>query len=126
MRLIYNFDGNDFGFEIDMSDAKDLVRGWYSDDEILNDYAQYLYKSEPSSFKDDLKREYGFDGTETSIFSMDDDAKDQLVDQVVFDLIDADVYNDELYDYYEEDAYNDFKDGSEEDELRYNYNRERL
>lgn len=126
MRLIYNFDGADFVYEVDPIDAKYLVKSWYSDDQILNDYAQYLYKSEPDSYKRDIKAEFGFDGTEASIHSMDEEAVEQLADQVVDDLLEADVYNDELYEYYENDAYDDFKNGSEVDEWEAEYNRNRL
>ena len=127
MRFIYNFDGYDFPFEIDGSelmDAKYYIKQTHTNDEILKDYLEYLYPNE-SEYNKESVEDYGFYGTEESIKDMSEKDKDELVNEVIYDLIDLDVYNEELEDYFEDEAYEDFSSDYEA-ELNTEYNRNRL
>lgn len=127
IRLNYTFDDISFTYELDTDAAVDYIKRVYTDDELINDFIEYVYPHLSKQDKEMLDNDYGFDGTPESIKFMSDEDLDNFMSQQVIDsLLDSDIYNPELEDYFEDEAYAEFNEGNPEDEWRADYNRERL
>ena len=100
-------DSDRYVFEAPYKDAIDYIKRTHTNDEILTDYANTLYPLEDDENKETYK-EYGFDGTEESIRLMDDDMKKDLVNEIMYDMVnEIDIYDNELKDYFEQEAYDE-------------------
>lgn len=127
IRLNYTFDDISFTYELDDKAAINYIKRVYTDDELIDDFIEYVYPHLSKQDKEMLDNEYGFDGTPESIKFMSDATLDDFMSQQVIDsLLDSDIYNPELEDYFEDEAYAEFNEGNPEDEWRADYNRERL
>lgn len=111
LTFYYYFNDDSFEYEADYREAKDYIKQVRSSDEILQDFIDTgLYDKESESDKETLLEYDGFDGTYDSIENMSEDIKKELVDEILFDLIqETDQYEDELKDYFEQDAYDDYE-----------------
>lgn len=125
--LTYNFDehGDEYTYEYDNREAEDYILRTHSYDDILNDFLSYVYPKDTDGNKKILKDEFGFDGTEEAIPMMDEELKEELCEQVVYDLIDIDLYNDELEEYFEADAYEEYREEPEWVQWQREYDRVR-
>ena len=118
--LIYNFgNGEEFAYEYNESDAVDYIVRTLGYDEILKDYAQYIFPKETQQNKKIIS-EYGFTDQD-SISSMDEEEKEDLVNEIIDKLLDADVYNNELYEYFYDDAYEEYKEYEDYNDDPYSY-----
>ena len=127
IRLNYTFDDISFTYELDDKAAINYIKRVYTDDELINDFIEYVYPHLSKQDKEMLDNDYGFDGTPESIkFMSDADLDNFMSQQVIYSLLDSDIYNPELEDYFEDEAYAKFNEGNPEDEWQADYNRERL
>ena len=114
MYLTFYYDFGEFRaieFEADYDDAKEYIMRTRSLDDIIEDYINTLYDKESEENKETLKTYDGFDGTKESMLNMEEDTKKELVDEVLFDLINkTPIYYNELYDYFEQEAYDEYVD----------------
>lgn len=121
-QFVYYFDDDkEFYYDYDIIEAIDYITQTHGVDDILKDYIDSgLYDKETEDDKKILATYDDFDGTYESIDNMSEDTKTQLANEVVYDLIvDEDFYDDELTDYFEQDAYDQYEAGiSIDDEER--------
>lgn len=130
MRLIYTFDGESFDFpslddpyyvkEQYEDEAADYIIRSHTYDDILQDYIDYIYSTDSEDVKKDLE-EFGFYGTEESIRNMSEEDKEDLTNQIIKELIELDIYNDELMDYFEDEAYERYSETADNQDP-YDYN----
>lgn len=122
LRFTYYFDNQDepYYYEADSKDAADYIVRTHELDDIIRDYIDVgLYEKENEENKEILKTYDNFDGTYDSITNMDISTMADLVDEIIVDMLyDTNIYDDELEDYFEQTAYDEFVyDGN----IRYNH-----
>ena len=105
-------DTEEYIYEADWEEASDYILRTHSADDILKDYIDTgFYNDLNSESKEVLETYDGFDGTEESLGKMSEETKLELAKELIFDLLDdTDVYEDELQDYFEQDAYDEWED----------------
>ena len=123
LRFTYYFDTQDepYYYEADSNDAADYIIRTHEPDDIIRDYIDVgLYEKENKENKEILKTYDNFDGTYDSITNMDNSTMADLVDEIIVDMLyDTDIYEDELEDYFEQIAYDEYEAGiSIDDEER--------
>lgn len=103
---------DEFEYEADWEEAKDYILRTHSLEDIIKDYIDTgMYDKLNSESKEALNTYDGFDGTYDSINNMSEDTKFELVGEIIIDLLDdTDIYEDELKDYFEQDAFDSFED----------------
>lgn len=104
-------DTEEYVYEADWEEAGDYILRTHSSDDILKDYIDTgFYNALNSESKEVLETYDGFDGTEESLDNMSDETKLELAKELIFDLLDdTDIYEDELQDYFEQDAYDEWE-----------------
>lgn len=105
-------DTEEYIYEPDWEEARDYIIRTHSLDDILKDYIDSgFYNNLDAEDKETLLSYDGFDGTEASIDKMSEDIKLELVTELIFELLDdTDIYEDELMDYFEQDAFDEWED----------------
>lgn len=126
MVLTYTFNGEDYSYEVNDYDVRNYILRTHEPDEIVFDYYQYIYPNESEDSKKVIEDDFGFDGREESINEMDIESLELLAEEVVDDLIDLDLYNDELYNYFEDEAYEEYESSPEWEEWQAEYDKQRL
>lgn len=125
VKFNYDFGGSyEYPFEIDVDDAADYIKQTRDSYEIIGDFIlSGLYEKESDDDKETLASYDGFDGTTESIYYMDEDTKETLADEVLVNIIkETQYYDDELRDYFEQEAYDAFEDQeSDNADRRNNY-----
>ena len=103
MRLWYTIDGKDIDGSdyIDDDEVRDFIFKIYSPEDILIDYLNYVYPKEPQKFKDMLEADWAFDGSVEAIENMDELDQKDLAEEVYWDVLDTDIYDDEINDHFE-------------------------
>lgn len=104
-------DTEEYIYDADWEEARDYIMRTHSLDDILKDYIDSGFYDELNSESREALESYdGFDGTEESIENMSEDAKFELATELVVELLDdTDIYEDELYDYFEQDAFDEWE-----------------
>ena len=118
MIFTYEFENNIFEYEPDIDDAINYIIKNYSNDDILKAYIDTLYEKESKNNKEILKSYDGFDGTYESLDNMSEEIKEDLVNEIIYDLIKTDIYRDALEDYFEQEAYDAYEEDKAERDLR--------
>ena len=112
LRFTYYFNNQDepYYYEADSSDAVDYIVRTHEPDDIIRDYIDAgLYEKENEENKEILKTYDNFDGTYDSITNMDISTMADLVDEIIVDMLyDTNIYDDELEDYFEQTAYDEY------------------
>ena len=112
LRFTYYFNNQDepYYYEADSSDAVDYIVRTHEPDDIIRDYIDAgLYEKENEENKEILKTYDNFDGTYDSITNMDISTIADLVDEIIVDMLyDTNIYDDELEDYFEQTAYDEY------------------
>lgn len=117
LRFTYYFDNQTdepYYYEADSSDAADYIVRTHEPDDIIRDYIDAgLYEKENEENKEILKTYDDFDGTYESITNMDISTMADLVDEILVDMLyDTDIYDDELEDYFEQTAYDEYDENT--------------
>lgn len=104
-------DEEEYVYEADWEEASDYILRTHSSDDILKDYIDTGFYNELNSESKEVLETYdGFDGTEASLDNMSEETKLELAKELIFDLLDdTDIYEDELQDYFEQDAYDEWE-----------------
>lgn len=117
LRFTYYFDNKEepYYYEANYKDANDYIRRTHELDDIIRDYIDIgLYEKENEENKEILKTYDGFDGTYDSMTNMDISTMVDLVDEIILDMLyDTDIYEDELKDYFEQDAYDEYDNSNQ-------------
>ena len=112
LRFTYYFNNQDepYYYEADSNDAADYIMRTHEPDDIIKDYIDAgLYEKENEENKEILKTYDNFDGTYDSITNMDSSTMVDLVNEIILDMLyDTDIYEDELEDYFEQIAYDEY------------------
>lgn len=112
LRFTYYFNNQDkpYYYEADSNDAADYIIRTHEPDDIIKDYIDAgLYEKENEENKEILKTYDNFDGTYNSITNMDSSTMVDLVNEIILDMLyDTDIYEDELEDYFEQIAYDEY------------------
>lgn len=105
-------DTEEYIYEPDWEEARDYIMRTHSLDDILKDYIDSgFYTTLDAEDKETLLSYDGFDGTEESIEMMSEEMKFELANELLIELLDdTDIYEDELYDYFEQDAFDEWED----------------
>lgn len=112
LNFSYYFDDKEepYYYEAYWKDAQEYIFRTHDIDDVLRDYIDSgLYDKLGSEGKETLKTYDGFNGTYDSIDRMSEDTKKELADELILDLLDdTNIYDDELKDYFEQTAYDDY------------------
>lgn len=102
MRLQYTVDGKDIDGRdyIDDDEVRDFIFEIYTSEDILIDYLNYVYPKEPQEYKDILEANWAFDGSVEAIENMDEEDRKDLAEEVYWDVLDTDIYDDEINDHF--------------------------
>ena len=106
----------EFEYKIDYNEAEDYIIRTHEVDDIIEDwikaFADTYTTKEIKALWDNFDGE--FDGTMDSVKAMTEDQKLELVsgiDNMLYQLIDeTGYYDDELKDYFEQDAYDEWEE----------------
>ena len=102
-----------YEYEWDFNEASDYIEQTHTSEDILEDFIlSGLYEKESEKSKEGLLGNFGFTGNVEDIKNMNEDSKDLLAEELVFDLLSySDIYEDELKDYFEQAAYDQWGEG---------------
>jgi len=104
-------DEEEFIYEADWEEASDYILRTHEASDILKDYIDNgMYDELGTESKEILSTYDGFDGTYDSIEKMSEEVQKELAQELMLDLLDTDVYEDELQDYFEQDAYDEWEE----------------
>lgn len=104
-------DEEEYVYEADSQDAQDYILRTRDAKEIVTDYIDSgLYDQLSDDDKEILADYEGFDGTVESLNNISDETLELLAEEVIITLLDdSDIYEDELQDYFEQDAYDEWE-----------------
>lgn len=103
-------DEEEYIYEADWSEASDYILRTHEAADIIKDYIDSGLYDELGEESKEILHEYdGFDGTYDSIEKMSTEVKEELAQELLLDLFDTDIYEDELQDYFEQDAYDEWE-----------------
>ena len=123
LKFRYNFNLSYPGYvdiEMDYEDAEEYILRTHDLKDIIKDYNfSGLYNNLPKEDKNTLLSYDNYDGTDESVDNMSEDMAFELVTSgdVLFDLINyTDIYEDELKDYFKQEAYEIYKDSLDDEQ----------
>lgn len=111
LNYYFNYKGRDeyYTYEIDNQNIKKHLSKEYTPIEIFEDWSEELLSTTSQEDREFFLLEFGFDLTRESFTTLTKEEQEDLTDMFLDELLElTDRYEEELKDYYESDAYEEF------------------